>query len=87
MGTVRHSEVNQLWLQDKVATGDIKVEKIDGAKNIADQLTKYVGREGIVFHMEKTSQKIVTGRHQLMPNIAVTNWTACLPLVGYIFYR
>ena len=69
MGKVLHIEVNQLWLQDKVATGDIKVEKIDGVKNIADQLTKYVGREGIVFHMEKTSQKIFTGRHLLMPNV------------------
>ena len=69
MGKVRHIEVNQLWLQDKVATGDIKVEKIDGVKNIADQLTKYVGREGLVFRMERTNQKIVTGRHMLMPNV------------------
>ena len=44
MGKVRNIEVNQLWLQDKVATVAIKVEKIDGVKNIADQLTKYVGR-------------------------------------------
>ena len=70
MGKVRHIEVNQLWLQAHVARGDIKVEKIDGVKNIADQLTKYVTKEGISFHMSETSQEITAGRHPLMPEVA-----------------
>ena len=30
LGKVRHVEVHQLWVQDKVATGDIEVSKVDG---------------------------------------------------------
>ena len=67
---MRHIEVSRLWLQDKVAKGEIKVEKIDGVKNIADQLTKYVTKGGIIFHMEKTSQVIKSGKHELMPEVA-----------------
>ena len=70
MGKVRHIEVNQLWLQADVARGDIKVEKINGVKNIADKLTKYVPKEGISFRMSETGHEIVGGRHLLMPEFA-----------------
>ena len=69
MGKVRHIEVNQLWLQEHVARANIKVEKIDGVKNIADQLIKYVTKEGISFHMNETGQEITVGRHPLMPEV------------------
>ena len=59
MGKVRHIEVSQLWVQDRVARGDIKVIKVDGTKNIADHLTKYLSREGIDFHLGQACQKIV----------------------------
>ena len=62
MGKVRHIEVSQLWFQDKVAKGEIKVEKIDGVKNVADQLAKYMTKESSIFHVEKTSQVIKDGK-------------------------
>ena len=40
-GRVRHVEVRQLWLQQAVAEGKIKLRKIDGTQNPADVLTKY----------------------------------------------
>ena len=40
VGRVRHIEVNQLWVQDKVRSGDIEVVKVDGDKNLGDALTK-----------------------------------------------
>ena len=40
MGKIRHIEVNQLWLQEKVGAGDIQVMKVKGEVNIADALTK-----------------------------------------------
>ena len=43
VGKVRHVEVHQLWLQDRVGRGDFKVEKVAGEKNPADALTKYIG--------------------------------------------
>ena len=70
MGKVRHIEVNQLWHQEHVASGRINVEKIEGTKNIADQLTKYVNKEGITYHMAETGQAVTPGRHALMPTVA-----------------
>ena len=42
LGKVRHIEVNQLWIQERVASGDIEVIKVDGSSNLADALTKHV---------------------------------------------
>ena len=30
LGKVRHIEVNQLWVQDRLARGDLTIEKING---------------------------------------------------------
>ena len=70
MGKIRHIEVNQLWVQDKVAKGEIKIIKIATTENLADHLTKYLNQEGIQEHMHKTCQWFEEGRHHLMPEIA-----------------
>ena len=51
-------EVSQLWFQGKVAKSEINVEKTDGVKNVAGQLARYMTKENIRFHVEKTSQVI-----------------------------
>ena len=70
MGKVRQIEVSQLWVQEKVAVGDIKIVKIPTEDNFADHLTKYQDRTGIGKYMCFTNQKIVEGRHKLMPDIS-----------------
>ena len=67
LGKVRHIEVCQLWLQDKVRRGDIKVVKVGTHENIADALTKYVSRDIMSSHMHSTNQFLVSGRHALAP--------------------
>ena len=62
-------EVNQLWVQEKVADGSIELSKVGGDINIADSLTKHVGREILERHMLRTNQKVVGGRHNLMPSV------------------
>ncbi len=42
LGKLRHLEVSQLWLQNKVASGDIVVKKLKGADNIAEAMTKFL---------------------------------------------
>ena len=42
VGKIRHIEVNQLWLQEKAAQGEVKIHKIPGDENPADILTKHV---------------------------------------------
>ena len=69
LGKVRHVEVNQLWVQEKVADGSIGLSKVGGDINLADSLTKRVGREILERHMKETNQSVVEGRHVLMPRI------------------
>lgn len=67
MGKVRHIEVNQLWLQQKVHHKEVTVVKINGADNPAAHLTKYLDIKGIRSHMAHTSQSHVEGRHSIAP--------------------
>ena len=56
VGKVRHIEVNQLWLQGKVANGEVAVVKVAGEKNLADALTKPVGGNKMSEHVSKTGE-------------------------------
>ena len=48
----RHIEVSQLWMRDKVRTGQIMIREIDDTKeNIADALTKFVTQEEFNGHL------------------------------------
>ena len=67
LGKIRHIEVNQLWLQEKVNAGDIEVMKVKGDGNLADALTKPLDGPGVTKHLKLTGQDIVTGRHDLTP--------------------
>ena len=67
LGKVRHIEVNQLWIQDRVANGDIDIAKINGKENIADILTKHVNAEDIRVHLYMTNQTSAYGRHDIAP--------------------
>jgi hypothetical protein len=39
LGTGRHLEVGQLWIQDKIARGELLVVRVGGKVNVADALT------------------------------------------------
>ena len=67
LGKVRHIAVNQLWIQDRVARGDLAINKVNGKENISDILTKHVNSEDIRVHLHKTGQAIFEGRHSIAP--------------------
>ena len=67
LGKVRHIEVNQLWIQDRISKGDLVIGKVNGKENLADILTKHVGAEDIRVHLHHTGQSIEEGRHQMAP--------------------
>ena len=67
LGKVRHIEVCQLWLQDRVIRGDIKVVKVGTHENVADALTKYVSNDIMSSHMSGTHRFLVSGIHELPP--------------------
>ena len=67
LGQVRHIEVGQLWLQEKVNKGQIVIEKVWGKTNIADALTKHVNGEDHAMHIKETGLIMAEGRHELAP--------------------
>jgi hypothetical protein len=70
-GKVRHVEVNQLWVQEKVASGDIQLRKVCGFDNHADIFTKSLNQENMLRHMENMGFHVVHGRHNLSPSSIV----------------
>jgi hypothetical protein len=69
LGKMRHIEVNQLWLQDKVAEGIVKIIKIPGTGNQADILTKHVDAQTLGNHLGFMGFQISGDRHHLMPSL------------------
>merc|ERR1711994_423562 len=45
LGKVRHIEVAQLWVQEKVRLGTITLTKVPGKRNLSDALTKFINKE------------------------------------------
>ena len=70
LGGIRHIEVNQLWLQEKVNNGTIEIEKVKGEINRADVLTKFKDGEALKKQLDWTGQLINTGRHPLAPKLS-----------------
>ena len=55
---MRHTAVNQLWLQHKVAKANIVVTKVKEEDNLSDALTEVVGGFGIQPNTERERQDI-----------------------------
>ena len=70
LGKVRHIELAELWLQDQVARGKIKIEKIRGDDNFSDSLTKHSNPERVLQTLRGVNQRLVRGRHEIMPKVA-----------------
>ena len=68
LGKVRHIELSELWVQDRVARGQMTMYKITGADNSADSLTKPSTADRIAQTMTHCNQAIVPGRHKIMPH-------------------
>ena len=52
LGRTRHFDVQYLWIQEEVAEGRLKVEKVGTKENPADILTKAVGRDVMLKHLQ-----------------------------------
>jgi len=67
IGKVRHIEVCQLWLQDKVRLGEIVITKVGGKDNAADALSNPLAADEIAKHQKTLDQTNEEGRHELCP--------------------
>ena len=66
---MRHIEVNQLWLQDKIYAGEIGILKVKSEDNMADALTKALASKNIVDHICGVGAEVRQGRHPLAPKV------------------
>ena len=70
LGKVRHIEVCQLWLQQKVQEGKIRVWKVKGTNNPAGLRTKHVNNETLTRHLDGLRLDRRQKRHHLHPSVA-----------------
>ena len=76
LGKVRHIEVNQLWLQEKVTGGKITVTKVGTQENLADAMTKAIDSESIQKHLIRINAETRSDRHRLTPKLEMeSEWT------------
>ena len=69
IGKVRHIEVNQVWLQEKVSKKEITILKVGTEDNLADALTKAVDAMIIEKHIAGVGAQVRIDRHRLAPNV------------------
>ena len=70
LGKVRHIELAELWLQDQVARGRVRISKVSGDENFSDSLKKIANPERISQTLHCTNQVCAAGRHAIMPQLA-----------------
>ena len=62
--------MSQLWVQQEVAAGRVKVLKVAGVRNLADILTKHVESETLCNHIKSMDMEGRQDRHSLNPEVA-----------------
>ena len=62
IGKVRHLATGQLWIQERIKMGDMKLYKIPGYYNPADLLTKHQTKELIIRHLWAMGVELREGR-------------------------
>ncbi len=70
IGKIRHLDTSLLWIQQKIKDGDLLVDKVLGADNPADCLTKHVDRATMLKHLRAMGLEYETGRADTAPTLA-----------------
>ncbi len=67
---MRHIEVRELWIQDRVAKGELKIVKVKGEENVAGGLMKQVDRQKMEHYIEACGSVRRSARHKPSPQLA-----------------
>ncbi len=70
---LRHIEVRELRVQDRVAKGELSIGKVKGEENVADGLTKHVDKQKMEQPMEACSMVRRSGRREIRPRLGKGN--------------
>ena len=69
VGKVRHLDTQLLWIQTKVKSGEIQLEKVLGAHNPADCLTKNLPGPALREHIQRMGLTFEQGRASAAPEL------------------
>ena len=69
LGKIRHLAVADLWVQDKVRSGDFQLHKILGTHNPADALTKHISNPDMRKHLAFMNLELEAGRAESAPTL------------------
>ena len=69
LGRVRHLAVADLWIQQRVRSGEIQVSKVLGTENPSDMMTKGLDNVSITKFMQELGMVLAKGRHELAPQL------------------
>ena len=68
---MRHIAVNELWIQEKMHDGNIKLMKIKNKLNPADLMTKHLSKAEIAHILEQLVHVHAEGRSKHAPELAI----------------
>ena len=68
-GRIRHSDVEDTWVQDKVREKVVDLLKVAGTENMSDILDKYVEKPILEKMLPKLSMKAMGGRSPAAPQL------------------
>ena len=68
-GKIRHLSTADLWIQERVKSGEIVLTKVAGESNIADALTKHVDKRTLEKHVKSMNIREDYGRAASAPTI------------------
>ena len=72
LGRIRHLATADLWIQDRLRSGDFSLVKIPGEHNTSDILTKHVNRQILEKHLHTLGLYLESGRSSLAPTLEHT---------------
>ena len=68
-GKMRHVKIGMLWIQEKRESGELEFEKIAGAINPGDLMTKYLTQKIMDVHLRIMNAEVSEGRSKLAPDL------------------
>ena len=67
LGRVRHLATADLWIQQRVKSGEVSLSKLPGVENPADAMTKHVPAPALVAHCGRLNLLRLAGRPACVP--------------------
>ena len=72
LGKIRHLDTTDLWVQEKVRSGQVELHRVPGADSPADMMTKYVGRAILEKMTKRIGMVAMEGRARSAPAAATS---------------